>query len=426
MSANANANEVVGANEVGANEMGANTNTNEVMTNSLVATAVAADAKKKILNAAEKKLAKAIALEKKIADAAEKKATAAAKKASIAAKKASVAEKKAKKTKAKGAEVLNEVVANEVVSVANEVVSEVIVEEAVSGASKVEEGATAAAADDDEFVLDTNDKVNFVLIDGSYFVFYRYFALNVWWKNANSGDKPDISCNEDPAFIEKFKKTFESRIAEIDECLGLKYSIKFAAVDCKRSDIWRNHLYPAYKLTRTRDDHFGVSKFFKLTYEEKLFEAAGIDAMLQYEHLEADDCIAITTMHLRKTYPDAHIWIIANDHDYLQLKDENVHLYNLKYQDLTKSKSATGDPQQDLFCKIVAGDKSDNILSIFKKCGIKTAQKYYNDQDLFYKVLMTEPDAEELYYLNRTLVDFNYIPSDLVEGFRKECLLLPD
>ena len=411
MGANTNANEVIGANEV----VGANTN--EVVTNSLVATTVAADAKKKMLNAAEKKLAKAIALEKKLADAAEKKATAAAKKASIAAKKASVAEKKAKKTKAKGVEVLeNVVIVEEVVANASEAVAEAVITEEVA----------AGAADDDEFVLDTNDKVNFVLIDGSYFVFYRYFALNVWWKNANSGDKPDISCNEDPAFIEKFKKTFESRIAEIDECLGLKYSIKFAAVDCKRSDIWRNHLYPAYKLTRTRDDHFGVSKFFQLTYEEKLFEAAGIDAMLQYEHLEADDCIAITTMHLRKTYPDAHIWIIANDHDYLQLKDENVHLYNLKYQDLTKSKSATGDPQQDLFCKIVAGDKSDNILSIFKKCGIKTAQKYYNDQDLFYKVLMTEPDAEELYYLNRTLVDFNYIPSDLVEGFRKECLLLPD
>jgi 5'-3' exonuclease len=270
------------------------------------------------------------------------------------------------------------------------------------------------------------DTMNFILIDGSYFVFYRYFALNVWWKNAKSGDKPDTSCNEDPAFIEKFKKTFESRIAEMDDCLGLHSSIKLAAIDCKRADIWRNHLYPAYKLTRTKDDEFGVSKFFALTYEEKLFEAAGVDALLMYQHLEADDCIAITTMHLRKTYPEAHIWIIANDHDYLQLHDDHVHLRNLKYQDLTQSKSASGDPVQDLFCKIVAGDKSDNIRSIFKKCGIKTAQKYYNDQELFYKALIAEPHSEDMYCLNQTLVDFNYIPSDLVEGFRKECLLLPD
>jgi len=270
-----------------------------------------------------------------------------------------------------------------------------------------------------------DDTTNFVLIDGSYFVFYRYFALNVWWKNAKSGDKPDISCNDDPAFIEKFKKTFESRIAEMNDCLGLASSIKLAAIDCKRADIWRNHIYPDYKLTRTKDDEFGVSKFFKLTHDEKLFEAAGVDATLMYQHLEADDCIALTTMHLRQTYPDAHIWIIANDHDYLQLQDDHVHLRNLKYQDLTQSKNSSGDSQQDLFCKIVAGDKSDNIRAIFKKCGIKTARKYYHDQDLFEKALATEPNAEDLYRLNRALVDFNYIPSDLAEGFRTECLLLP-
>ena len=344
----------------------------------------------------------------------------------------------------------NAVGANAVGAKANAVGANAVGANAV-GANAV--GADAVGADDDdenedeENYDDTNDidpnavetnevcpsdigagpdAMNFILIDGSYFVFYRYFALNVWWKNAKSGDKPDTSCNEDPAFIEKFKKTFESRIAEMNDCLGLQNSIKLAAIDCKRADIWRNHLYPAYKLTRTKDDEFGVSKFFKLTYDEKLFEAAGVDALLMYQHLEADDCIAITTMHLRKTYPEAHIWIIANDHDYLQLHDDHVHLRNLKYQDLTQSKSASGDPVQDLFCKIVAGDKSDNIRSIFKKCGIKTAQKYYNDQELFYKALIAEPHSEDMYCLNQTLVDFNYIPSDLVEGFRKECLLLPD
>lgn len=267
--------------------------------------------------------------------------------------------------------------------------------------------------------------INFVLIDGSYFVFYRYFALNLWWKNAKSGEKPDISCNDDPEFIDKFKKTFASRIAEMDECLGIPHSIKLVGKDCKRSDIWRNRLYPGYKITRTKDDEFGVGRFFQLTYEEKLFEATGVDAILSYDHLEADDCIAITTKHLRLTYPNAHIWIIASDMDYLQLSDSHVHLRNLKYQDLCKSKNSTGDPEQDLFCKIVAGDKSDNIHSIFKKCGIKTARKYYKDQELFYKMVDETPRAEELYGLNRTLVDFEYIPYDLVEGFRVDCLKLP-
>lgn len=268
--------------------------------------------------------------------------------------------------------------------------------------------------------------MNFVLIDGSYFVFYRYYALNVWWKNAKAGEKPDTSCNDDPDFIEKFKKTFEFRISEIDERLGLKNSIKFVARDCKRSDIWRNSLYPAYKITRTKDDEFGVTKFFNLTYEEKLFEKAGIDSMLFYDHLEADDCIAITTKHLRETYPSAHIWIIANDLDYLQLQDKYVHLRNLKYQDLVQSKNSSGDPLKDLFCKIVTGDKSDNIPGIFKKCGIKTARKYYHDPDFFQRDLDASHNSEELYYMNQTLIDFNCLPPDLVEGFRKECLKLPD
>jgi len=267
--------------------------------------------------------------------------------------------------------------------------------------------------------------LNFVLIDGSYFVFYRYFALNVWWKNAKSGEKPDTSCNDDPAFIEKFKKTFDERIQEMNKCLGIDNSIKLVGKDCKRSDIWRNRIYPSYKITRSRDDEFGVSKFFQLTYDEKLFETAGVDSILSYNHLEADDCIAITTRHLRETYPDAHIWIIASDMDYIQLASDHVHIRNLKYQDLLKSKSSSGNPEQDLFCKIVAGDKSDNIPPIFKKCGIKTARKYFEDQESFYNALETTTHAEELYTLNRTLVDFENIPYDLVEGFRTECLKLP-
>ena len=104
----------------------------------------------------------------------------------------------------------------------------------------------------------------------------------------------------------------------------------------------------------------------------------------------------------------------------------DVHIRNLKYQDLLKSKSSSGNPEQDLFCKIVSGDKSDNIPAIFKKCGIKTARKYYHDQDLFSKILTETPHAQDLYNLNQTLIDFDYIPTDLVEGFRTECLKLPN
>ena len=47
----------------------------------------------------------------------------------------------------------------------------------------------------------------YILIDGSYFVFYRVFALQVWWKNV----KPDeelINPFENMVFVEKYVSTF--------------------------------------------------------------------------------------------------------------------------------------------------------------------------------------------------------------------------
>ena len=45
---------------------------------------------------------------------------------------------------------------------------------------------------------------NYILIDGSYFIFYRVFALHVWWRNAN----PEIKLEnpfQNEEFVEKYK-----------------------------------------------------------------------------------------------------------------------------------------------------------------------------------------------------------------------------
>jgi hypothetical protein len=59
---------------------------------------------------------------------------------------------------------------------------------------------------------------------------------------------------------------------------------------------------------------------------------------------------------------------------------------------------------------------SDNINSIFKKCGIKTALKYYEDEKLFQEKL-TQDNSRELYEINKKLIDFNEIPQELQEKF---------
>lgn len=256
--------------------------------------------------------------------------------------------------------------------------------------------------------------MNFVLIDGSYYVFYRFHALHIWWKHAKPSEEA-IPC-ESELFKSKFRDTFLSKIGEIDKRLGIEDSIKIVGKDCPRSEIWRNQIYPEYKGTRKSCANT-VGPFFAMTYGEGLFEEAGVQAEFGHPTLEADDCLAITTRHIRKFYPDAHVWIITSDTDYLQLAEDKVHLRSLQFKDLTEAKSCSGNPRQDLFCKIVSGDKSDNIPAVFDKCGPKTAMKLYKDRETFDEKLAEQPESQNTYMRNSILIDFKNIPKDLVAGF---------
>ena len=263
----------------------------------------------------------------------------------------------------------------------------------------------------------------FIFIDGSYFCFYRYHSLLTWWRNANP-EEIDVLQDpiQNPKFVEKFKKTFIKNVENIPKGLQLDKQVKpilIVGKDCKRENIWRNELFPKYKATRAngKDDGFMGGPFFKMAYEEQLFIQGGARSVLKHPRLEADDCIAITVKHLLQTYPLCDIYIITSDKDYLQLASERVHLFNLAFKDLTQQKSCTGNPECDLFCKIVTGDISDNIPSVFSKCGPKTALKYYNNKELFEKKLLESEAYRHQYELNRRIIDFNYIPEELVSEF---------
>ena len=255
----------------------------------------------------------------------------------------------------------------------------------------------------------------FILVDGSYFCFFRYHALLTWWKNAHKDDPLGDNPIENEIFVEKFKKICKQKLHEISKKVGMKNATLIIGKDCHRSDIWRNDIYDKYKATRDTEDVFLGGPFFKLAYNE-LFKDYQI---LSHPRLEADDCIALYTKHLIETVPDVKISIITSDMDYLQLYRENVQIYDLKYKSLITNKTAFPDAAQNLFCKIVMGDKSDNITSVFKKCGIKTAAKMYDNQEEFIHRLNTDENANMLYQRNKTLVDFNEIPIVYVNEFKK-------
>jgi len=286
-------------------------------------------------------------------------------------------------------------------------------------------------------------KPTYIFIDGSYFCFYRYFALINWWKNAFP-DEPLDDPIQNPKFVEKFKKLFIETLQKIPKNLniepkkdrkGIKNKkptdpieeeknkpIFIVGKDCKRENIWRNNFYDKYKATRAngQDDGFMGGPFFKMVYEESLFQQGGASVILKHPRLEADDCIAISVKHLIETQPECTIYIITSDNDYLQLIRENVHIYNLGFKNLKDSKIFTGVPEKDLKLKIIMGDGSDNIPSVFPKCGIKTALKCVEDPEFFKKKMGDNITYLEQYLLNDTLISFDKIPVELIHEFMSE------
>jgi 5'-3' exonuclease len=252
----------------------------------------------------------------------------------------------------------------------------------------------------------------FLLVDTSYSVFYRFFATKRWYSFSNSEDKfpEDYNWFDNELFKKMYIKKYLSSFSDIIKKYTIdKENILFVK-DCPRKDIWRNEFYKDYKSGRTKTNSIG--NFFKDTYtliKENSYK------LIEYDKLEADDCIYLTKEYLRKTYPNSKIIVITSDEDLLQLIDNNTFLYNLKNKCLN-SKS-TGVPKLDLELKIICGDKSDNICPCFKRCGQKTATKLYNNKSLLLDKFKEFPDSLEKYSLNRMLIDLNNIPKEFIGPF---------
>ena len=254
-----------------------------------------------------------------------------------------------------------------------------------------------------------------IFVDGSYFVFYRFHALLVWWKNAYPDNPIGIPFNN-VLFVDKFRKTFIDKFAGIPEGVNLEGATMVVARDCPRPDIWRNHVYPQYKASRIHNEL--CAPFFKMVNDEGLFEKAGAYCQLGHPRLEADDCVAIAVERLAKS--GRSLAIIASDKDYLQLlKHNTLNIYTLSFKNIAQRASCSGNVECDLFCKIVAGDASDGIPPAVLRCGKKTALRLFADQIGFNVLLTKDPELADRVERNRTLVDFTRIPVQFADEFRQ-------
>lgn len=248
-----------------------------------------------------------------------------------------------------------------------------------------------------------------VLIDCSYYIFYRYFATKKWisfQKIEDKEDKVDNTDNED--FIKYFEKHFENDMKKIcKKFKTLKNNIYFG-VDCMRNTIWRNEYHNSYKKHRIDNPDFNrdIFDYFKTTLATKHNLK-----LISSNNLEADDVIAL--IH-NKIKDKTTIIIITNDSDYVQLKDNNTTIINMQLKDITLKYNINNYS----IYKALVGDKADNIKRVGKITKVQAANlitKSLSDIELWLEDNNLLIDFRN----NMKLIDFKYIPEELVNNLFK-------
>ena len=290
-----------------------------------------------------------------------------------------------------------------------------------------------------------------LIIDSSYFVFYRYYALVNYFKL--SGKRSDFTdVVDDVEFLNKYKEIFERTVFDlIKKHFGIKKKdfdkniqddvIILFAKDCYRGDIWRNEIHPEYKKNRDQQKH-------KIPFDGRIFQYVNQDVIptlitryksnmnvIESCSAEADDIVAIICKSLYESIPYRNnvyvaenetniamvptststsmnkVVVITNDHDYLQLLDIVDSIYNLQGQDLSK-KAQKGPSVKNMYKKVLLGDPSDNISGVLGK---KEVVRILSEDDplkieLLIKDVLKDTSSMEAYEKNKTLISFEYIP----------------
>ena len=268
---------------------------------------------------------------------------------------------------------------------------------------------------------------NIVLVDCSYTSFYRFFATRTWYSMAHKDDYKEIDDLKtydwlsNKIFIEKYEKMYLDSIKKLIGAKVFKDSLIIFARDPPQATIWRNKETCGYKAGRQDlTEKHNFKPVFKYTYNtlipkwikenKNMFE-------IKQDEIEADDIIALSTIFVKSKFPKKSIYVVSGDEDFLQLGDDNVYFAQYKKKkvfQLTKEEAANA-----LVKKIVNGDCSDNIPSIFKGKRIKNKKKMLEDTDLLMEYLEENENIKKKFLLNQKIIDFNYIPKKYKTKFIK-------
>jgi 5'-3' exonuclease len=237
---------------------------------------------------------------------------------------------------------------------------------------------------------------------------------------------PNEDLHNDNSFMFRYEKTYEDMLVDLVRIYKVSWKNVVLCLDSPRADIWRFDHHHEYKCGRLCKFNQAVWKYTFESIIPRLQATYGFNTLCS-KRLEADDVAAICVETIKEATNDYDIIIITNDNDYLQLYEQGkVVIMNLFKKDISSRLPGDKDPQKYLTIKCITGDKSDFIHSIKKGVGPKTAEMYASNPQAFEAFLGKNPEAQDKYDANRTLIDFTRIPADLKAAAKEQIKLFKD
>jgi 5'-3' exonuclease len=202
---------------------------------------------------------------------------------------------------------------------------------------------------------------------------------------------------------------------EIDMAEGIDV---ICAEDAPITNNFRKLKYPEYKAQRKlllkSYDVFAIKDYI----QDVLFKELEIEEKLGYKIVKVDDCESDDVIAvLMNSNPDYMCRVlISSDRDFLQL--EGVHQYDWWGNKIERKIKGHDEFEMNakefLLWKILRGDVSDNIKNVFPKYGDVKSYKLVKDKPLLRRMFSESQEAYDRYKLNKELIDFRSIPSDMV------------
>jgi 5'-3' exonuclease len=263
-----------------------------------------------------------------------------------------------------------------------------------------------------------------ILIDSSYTSFHRFFATLRWLSFTNKEmymkyrDDPLFDWSTEPLFIEKYKKMYIESIIRLVTPAIYNNSILLFCLDSPQSTLWRHKFSSEYKGNRVdMSKKYNLKPIFKLTYDElipNLIKNNNFIFSIKMPTMEADDLIALAVRYIKYKKTSKIIYLVSGDNDFLQLGFNRLYFADYKKKDifqLTKEEA-----KEALHQKIINGDCSDNIPSIFpkdKSVKNKRRKLIREDKIELKKYLYENEEAYKIYINNQMLINFKNIPKNL-------------